>query len=369
MEAGALDSLTHVGCFKQAVILMEQTPDEQRRVALHWWGCGVLLLGMAAGMLGCRERPREPVDVPVLMYHSVEIGSVKNTLLWIPVEVFERQIEALKKAGYTSVWPSDVVYYFKKGKPLPKKPIIITFDDGSRNLLTNAEPILARHGFRGVTYLVTGRMDEDSTQGTNAYKRRLTWEDVRLMNARGTIRFGGHTRTHRTLLRTSNAEGEILGCFQDLRSHGIAKPEGFSYPFGQCSPAVKELVRQAGFLIAFTTEDGIAKLNTNADFYAVGRIGVVGGRREMKVASVEQQGATGTMVRVSFSNDVSLWVRPRFVWEGMAPHEGWMPACQVYQGDVDWSWPHAASLRSSPGAALELWDRHGVVLVDRLPLP
>ncbi len=334
------------------------------------WGGGVLLLAMAAGMLGCRERPREPLDVPVLMYHSVEIGSVKNTRLWIPVEVFERQIEALKKAGYTSVWPSDVVDYFRKGKPLPKKPIIITFDDGSRNLLTNAEPILARHGFRGVSYLITGRMAEDSTQATNAvYGRRLTWEDVRLIHARGTIRFGGHTRTHRALPHASDAEAEILGCFQDLRSHGIAKPEGFSYPFGQYSMAVKELVQRAGFRIAFTTENGIARLNTAGDLYTVGRIGVLGGRRAMKVASVDPQGATGTTVRISFESDVSRLVRPRFVWEGMAPQEGWMPECRVHKGDVDWLWPGTTSLRSSPGAALELWDRHGVVLVDRIPLP
>lgn len=330
----------------------------------------LLMAGGFGSLLGCREQSRASVDVPVLMYHTVEANPPPNHRLRVPSDVFERQIAALRAEGYTSVWPSDVVQYFEKGTPLPPKPIIITFDDGTRDLLTVAQPILERYGFRGVGFLITGVM-ADSMRGTNSLNwRKLTWEDVRVMNARGTIRFGGHTRTHSHLIRVKakDADEEIRGCFRDLQARGIAEPEGFSYPFGEYRQATVESVRKAGFRIAFSTKNGVARLDTAGDLLTVGRIGVVGGKRDARITLVDNQGASGTVVRVFFDAEMSHRLQPRFVWNGIQPHEGWMPVVSVQKGPLEWRLSPETHVQGKQGVALELWGPDRVIHYGRFPV-
>ncbi len=97
-----------------------------------------------------------------------------------------------------------------------------------------------------------GRSERDLPAGT----RLMRWEDVRELRAGG-IDVGGHTVNHAALANLSLAEArrEVEGCRDDLVEHVGTPPLHFAYPNGLHTPAVRDLVRRAGYEAAVTIED------------------------------------------------------------------------------------------------------------------
>ncbi len=86
--------------------------------------------------------------------------------------------------------------------------------------------------------------------------RLASWDDLRKAQAAG-VEVGGHTVNHAVLanLPLAEARREVEGCRDQLDAHLGARPRAFAYPNGYHTPAVRELVRAAGFDAALTTED------------------------------------------------------------------------------------------------------------------
>jgi len=74
--------------------------------------------------------PPEPVKLTVLMYHFLYNNSGEH---FISPEEFERDLAYLKNNGYTTIGVSDLISFVYENKPLPKKPVMLTFDDGYYN--------------------------------------------------------------------------------------------------------------------------------------------------------------------------------------------------------------------------------------------
>ena len=87
----------------------------------------------------------------VLMYHKVNDLWPNPTT--VPVPVFEEQMALLGELGYRPVSLDQVRDHFVHGAPLPVGAVLITFDDGYRDNLVNALPILQRHGFPAVVFV------------------------------------------------------------------------------------------------------------------------------------------------------------------------------------------------------------------------
>ena len=110
---------------------------------------------------------------------------------------------------------------------LPGRPILITFDDGYRDVFFRASPVLRRLGFRATAYVVSGRI----SAGDPSF---LTWPLLRALERRG-IEIGSHTVAHRDL--TSLPDGALL---EDLRSSRLTLERRLghpvpwlAYPFGR----------------------------------------------------------------------------------------------------------------------------------------
>ena len=80
----------------------------------------------------------------VLMYHKV--NDLPGNPLSVPVGMFDEQMAQLRDLGYTVVAVDDVLEYYANGAELPPRPVLITFDDGYRDNLEHAAPILERYG-------------------------------------------------------------------------------------------------------------------------------------------------------------------------------------------------------------------------------
>jgi peptidoglycan/xylan/chitin deacetylase (PgdA/CDA1 family) len=97
-------------------------------------------------------------EVPVLCYHNFTEN--RNTDITLSRKTFEEQIGSLAHSGYHSVLPDDLYDHLTTGKPLPTKPIIISFDDTREAQYTIAVPIMEKYGFKGVFFIMTVCVDK-----------------------------------------------------------------------------------------------------------------------------------------------------------------------------------------------------------------
>lgn len=205
--------------------------------------------------------------LPVLMYHS--IGPLRDGFsiyLTVSPELFERHLQWIRRNGYTPIRLTDWVAYQRDGKPLPEKPILLTFDDAYRDLATFGLPLLRKYGFTGTVFVVT-----DQIGGTNAWDLCLGVSEQPLMSANEIrtwaeqgIEFGAHTRTHADLTRCTPEQiaEEMRGSRQSLEELLGRPVTSFAYPYGYYTEQVAEIARQH-FDAALTCDRGLNCLATD----------------------------------------------------------------------------------------------------------
>jgi glycosyltransferase involved in cell wall biosynthesis/peptidoglycan/xylan/chitin deacetylase (PgdA/CDA1 family) len=205
--------------------------------------------------------------LPVLIYHHV--GPVRPGISgeWsISPKQFERQIRRIAHAGYETVWPSDWLGWLREGKELPKKAVLITFDDAYSDTALFALPILRRYKMKAAVFVVTGRVggtntwDEEQGSGT---LHLMSAEQIREWACAG-IEFGAHSRTHTNLTTLSGAElmAEVSGSRDDLAAITGVPVLSFAYPFGEQTEAVRAMASKA-FELAFGSEEGLNYLRSD----------------------------------------------------------------------------------------------------------
>lgn len=201
---------------------------------------------------------------PALLYHRVgPFRPGAHVELTVSPERFERQIRWLVRRGYSGISPTDWLASARGSKPLPPKPIMLTFDDAYADTAEYALPVLQRNGFSGAVFVVTGRLGGtntwDEAEGSETL-RLMTEEQVRYWAMRG-IEFGAHSRTHPHLPKLSEARiaDEVMGSKNDLAGLLENPVASFAYPYGEFSAEVLKFV-QDGFDLAFTAEEGMNDL-------------------------------------------------------------------------------------------------------------
>lgn len=124
--------------------------------------------GLLSLALGLRTRVPSPW-LPVLTYHRFAspayAGALDDAVADSTPEMFERQMSLL--ARWFTVVSLEDVFAFRAGKPLPPNPVLVTFDDGYKDGLEIALPILKRHGVRATFFIATDYVS----------RRRLFWWD------------------------------------------------------------------------------------------------------------------------------------------------------------------------------------------------
>jgi peptidoglycan/xylan/chitin deacetylase (PgdA/CDA1 family) len=212
------------------------------------------------------------ITLPILMYHYVRkppstLTDWMGYRLSVAPEVFQAQMDWLHSSGYHPVDFNDVRGYFAGVRPLPPRPVVITLDDGYKDLYTTAFPILAAHQFKAVAYIVTGFV------GQGPYVSR---DDVVALD-RGGIQIASHTVSHPNLAKASygSAMYQLVQSklwLEQLVGHQVLD---FAYPSGQFNGDTMAEVRLAGYDTAVTV-DG-SSFHSQADRYRWTRVRVLGG--------------------------------------------------------------------------------------------
>jgi len=213
------------------------------------------------------------------MYHRIAAkGPLTLERYRVTPELFSDQLAVLYRAGYRTIGIHDWIRAIEGDEPLSGKPIILTFDDGYRDFLTDAMPLLRVHGFSATVFLVAERIggisDWDAEYGESA--PLLSWDEVRALQEAG-VDFGCHSSLHRPL--TGMHLGELTEDIVRARAileEGLGTPvTTLAYPYGMVNEFVREIVADLGFRAALTCEPGISRLGD--DLLRLRRIEVPGG--------------------------------------------------------------------------------------------
>lgn len=188
-----------------------------------------------------------PVSVPVLMYHS--IGDEQNNDAVISKERFAEQMAFLSRERFNPITLDELHAYLAEGKPLPLKPVVLTFDDGYRDTYEIVYPILKRYGFASTLFIPADFIGE-----------RLTVNELKEMKASG-MAIMSHSLTHRELASMTAKEQaeEIIKSKQKLDSLLSQDTRHFCYPNGSYNSDTLRLLREQGFKLAVTIEPGWVK--------------------------------------------------------------------------------------------------------------
>jgi peptidoglycan/xylan/chitin deacetylase (PgdA/CDA1 family) len=201
----------------------------------------------------------------VLMYHKVNDLHPNPTT--VPTEVFAEQMALLGELGYAPVSLTQVRDHYLHGASLPAGAVLITFDDGYRDNLTNALPILARHGYPAVMFVPIGFLEgdrplphEEALRTLGVRNETVGWDELAALEAGG-IRVESHGIGHRPVSELEPAEAAREIALSKLRLEARLGREVEAYAFVKGSladyrPEHVSLVQQAGYGLAFTSVSG-----------------------------------------------------------------------------------------------------------------
>lgn len=187
-------------------------------------------------------------------------------------------MELLSHLEYRTLTLRRLCELLQTGTALPKKTVVLTFDDGYRNNFSLATPILKKYGFVATVFVVSGYVGKRMvwTKTPDIPDLELaSWDELEEMLSAG-IDIQPHTMTHPNLVNLSSqqASDEIIASKHEIESRLGCRAELFAYPYGAYNSKLMAMIKDLGFRGAVTTEAGLAL--AGHDVYALRRINVTG---------------------------------------------------------------------------------------------
>ncbi|MGW4302803.1 polysaccharide deacetylase family protein [Streptomyces sp. NPDC004646] len=198
--------------------------------------------------------------VPVLMYHAVAAApNAATRALSVAPEAFAEQMALIGDLGLTPLTTAALAEHWRLHRPLPRRPVLITFDDGYEGVHRHALPVLAQHGFPATVFVSTGWVRGRYDTG-GALDTMLDWDQVRALSAAG-VEIGGHSHSHPQLdqLDDTALEWELARSTDIVSGELGVRPRSFAYPYGYSDRRVRRAVRSAGYTQALAVGNALAR--------------------------------------------------------------------------------------------------------------
>ena len=213
-------------------------------------------------------KPGNSQELIILCYHSIS----SDWRFGVPLLNFKSQINYLK-GHYQFITLNDLVNYINGKKEIKKPSVVISFDDGYRDVMT-AKMFLSDLGIKPVVFLISDPEHLDrNIIGNN--KPLLNYKEIKELHNAG-WEIGCHSASHTDFSKLSKSQiiKEISESKRDLEKKSNIKIKYFSYPKGVYSPDIIDIVKKSGFSAAVSMDDEIITKHIN--IYRIPRIGVDG---------------------------------------------------------------------------------------------
>ena len=191
----------------------------------------------------------------VIMYHRFGVENMPSTN--IELSQFEAHLEELANGPYTVMPLGEITEAIITGKPLPDYAVAITIDDAFISVYKEAFPRLKSYEFPVTLFVATNAID----RGLRGY---ASWDQIREMQAAGVeIGSQSHTHPHMHQIDLEKARQEIETSNNRFIEELGMKPTLFAYPYGEYTPAIRDLMKEMGFYAAFGQHSGIMHRTLN----------------------------------------------------------------------------------------------------------
>lgn len=193
-------------------------------------------------------------------HHFTDTGNLIDMV--VTLEDFTDQMNYLKENNYTVLSLKEFELFMLNKKKLPQKSILITFDDGYKNVFEFAYPVLKNHGFYATHFIITGSITNRRVAYDPSYLQYASIDELK--EAADVFDYGNHTHSmhRRSKDGVAYLEGyhvekvkEDLATANEWLGHSIA----FAAPYGEYNPTTLDILRELNTRMAFTIDSGYAE--------------------------------------------------------------------------------------------------------------
>lgn len=209
-----------------------------------------------------------------MLYHKIDFptSDVKIRGAFTAPKRFAKQISFLLKNSFVFYTASEMIEYYLNYREFPPKSIAITFDDGWKDNYINAFPILKKYDVKATIFIIPSCIGQTTAKVTadgEGVREHLSEKDIIEMSESG-IEFGSHSLNHKLFHQISPAEIEVeVKESKDKIENLLQKScSMFAYPAGFFTKSAKKIIKNNGYLSAFSTVYGD---KDDMDIYAINR--------------------------------------------------------------------------------------------------
>jgi peptidoglycan/xylan/chitin deacetylase (PgdA/CDA1 family) len=230
-------------------------------------------------------KPLKSMDVPILMYHHLVAGDQVDAGAYeISIAQFGRHLDFLQRGGFKTVSMREVFDAAEGDAALPRRAVVITFDDAFRSFFELGWPALRARGMTASLFVPAGEIGGsnrwDAATGM-PHRDVMTEAEIKTVRAGG-IEIGAHGFAHRNLNECSDDERrkEVVRSRDELQRRFGAAPEFFAYPYGANDARAQTLLAGAGYRGALSIFSPAKSVT--AERFCVRRIYIHSGDEGMK---------------------------------------------------------------------------------------
>ncbi|MEK7502180.1 MAG: polysaccharide deacetylase family protein [Patescibacteria group bacterium] len=199
------------------------------------------------------------LSVPVLLYHHIQPQSeaIRKGQASLSVDngFFDRQMQYLLENGYNTINAPTLINALLSRTPLPPKSILVTIDDGYKDAFEYAFPILQKYRITANFMIATGLTGGEDN---------MSWDQISQIKQSGLAYFVNHTWSHYAVSNGSadKIQYEIQTGKKQLEEHTGQSVNIFAYPYGSFNNNAIEILKNNGFIGAFSTIPGFLQCDS-----------------------------------------------------------------------------------------------------------
>lgn len=202
--------------------------------------------------------------IPVLMYHKIpDQEIISRHRIFLVKSKFEKHLRFFRRKNFTTLTFEDLLEFWDLEKSyglFPKKPLLLTFDDGYQDNLTNAQPLLKKYQMKATIFLLADHQilenSWDSDTGEEPQKLMTLDEKMKLDPEVFAIGSHGTHHIHLDQISPDLAQLEMQTAKMQLQKDLGSDPVVFAYPFGSTNSQLANLCFKAGYRFAVNTDQG-----------------------------------------------------------------------------------------------------------------
>lgn len=205
-----------------------------------------------------------PKWIPILMYHKIpETPIASQHKIFVTKTNFEKHLRFFRTRGFKTLTFSDLRDYRtgqKNFASFPKKPLILTFDDGYKDNLENAAPLLKKYDFAAQVFLLanpdvaSNQWDTTSVEPSHEIVSGAARQHWKV----SPFTVGSHGFSHKkiTEMNRESALSELVDSKKFLENEFSESVNVFAFTYGVTTPTAADLAQAAGYDYAVNTDSG-----------------------------------------------------------------------------------------------------------------